>query len=77
MKPMKRLSLAVAVLLAGCGTQSESERMKDACDARVCPSNPPALGIDCMPIVPEEWLPVCSASCRTFLHDTCKIEFSD
>jgi hypothetical protein len=73
---MMRLSFALAVLLAGCGTQSESERMKDACDARVCPSDPPR-DIDCMPIVPEEWLAVCSASCRTFLHDTCKIEFSD
>lgn len=73
---MMRLSFALAVLLAGCGTQSEAERMKEACDARVCPSNPPR-DVDCMPFIPEEWLPVCnSASCLAFLHDTCGIELS-
>ena len=73
---MMRLSFAVTVLLASCAAESESQRLKDACDARQCPSDPPGW-IDCMPIIAPEWVPVCSADCRTFLQQSCKIQFAD
>ena len=70
----------VFLSLAGCtGPLSPaplSQQLRDACDARECPPDPP-MYINCMPIVATEWQPICSTSCRSFLQQSCKIPFAD
>lgn len=73
---MKLLLFAVLGSLASCAARSLPEQLEDACEARVCPSDPPD-SIDCMPIVPSEWEPICARSCREFLQSDCQIPFSD
>jgi hypothetical protein len=58
--------------LASCHEPLPQE-LKDACDSRTCPDDPPAY-IDCMPVISPEWEPICG-SCRNFLEQTCKIKF--
>lgn len=76
------LLLAMPLLLGSCSTTPVSEplplpqRLKAACDAQVCPVDPPDY-IDCMPVVSPEWEPICTTSCRDFLAQSCKIAFVD
>jgi hypothetical protein len=77
---MRELLMAVPVVLGGCATTpatpGSSEPLQDACDAQVCPADPPEY-IDCMPVVTPEWQPICREPCRSFLEQSCKIRFTD
>jgi hypothetical protein len=66
----------IAVLFVASCTTPVPQSLSESCDAHECPSDPPEY-INCMPIVSSEWAPVCESSCRSFLQQTCKIEFVD
>ncbi|HEX2688219.1 MAG TPA: hypothetical protein VHN14_16430 [Kofleriaceae bacterium] len=73
---MRALPFIVLVLWGGCSTEPLSQRLEDACEAHVCPDDPPEY-ISCMPVIAPAWEPICRAPCRDFLAQTCKIQFVD
>lgn len=72
---MWRVSIVAWALLAGCGEETEAERLRHACELNACPAPAPEY-IDCMPIVPDEWAPLCADPCMSFLRDTCHIKYT-
>jgi hypothetical protein len=67
----------VALLgLCSCAREPLSKELKDDCDAHVCPDDPPEY-IDCMPVIAQDWQPICETTCRAFFQSTCHIQFVD
>ena len=74
---MRAWSLAIMVVAMAC-TDTPGEQLandlKDACEAKQCPDDPPEY-INCMPVYPAYWEPVCGGTCRDFLQHTCRIGY--
>jgi hypothetical protein len=76
MRFARLLTFNVAVFsLAGCGTESDAELLKAACEARTCPDPAPEY-LDCMPPGDPDWAFSCDEPCYSFFKDTCGIKYT-
>jgi len=76
MRGIELVALTIALVLClGCGTESEADRFKAACETRKCPDPAPEY-FDCMPPGDPDWSFVCDEPCYTFFKDTCGIKYT-